>query len=211
MNAWLDPKESLSRLNGCGLKTVKKLNALGLFTCGDLLQFTGVVPGVRLDKLRVQIHKVETKDKGMVKIPYHTWKNAVVHILRKGKSVQRVRVGDLFVNDYRIFMECVWKENSKKKKKLVNPIMICVAQNMWISRDIISDDEQDEVPETLDEKLDELEENIHLCEITLLPKLALDFGKESFFQLSSVQKQNLESCLTEIDLLQSFCFQHELP
>lgn len=79
----------------------------------------------------------------MQRLPEHTWREAVVHILRPNSRVLRGRVGHCMVTtEGSVAMEVVFVEHGKVKKKLVSPIALASMQLLWLNNDVVSEEDE---------------------------------------------------------------------
>jgi hypothetical protein len=71
----------------------------------------------------------------------HSWLNLSVHIFRTDGRVWRARIGHAILDDGVVALQAEFKDEGKKKKKLVLPSSIAALQVLWVNVDVVSEDE----------------------------------------------------------------------
>ena len=149
----------VSVLPGVGKKTKFALNSVNIHTIDDLISYKQAVPGVDIaalhrvsktflnedDKLTPQTNVpiiIEKTSNGW-KTNAHTWYNCVCHIPRRGKLVSRAVIRDLVVSPYAIELTVHFFSNKRLTMKRVHPITIYTMQTLWLSREITSEDDDE--------------------------------------------------------------------
>lgn len=155
----------VSSLAGCGRVTTRKLNNASIYTIRDLLLHEEHLPGVDLGKLKAIARKEcyqlpITNTQEIVQIKAHSWYGHVAHVLRSRGQITRAIIGDVLVFPHRVLLSMTWRENRTLRRKSVSPIAVFCTQQLWLTRDIVSDDSGSE---------DETCEPLRLC----LPRLEI--------------------------------------
>jgi hypothetical protein len=80
---------------------------------------------------------------------HHSWYNIQVHIIRSDNRCLRSKVGQLIVMaDHQVGVELLFREKSKNLRKIVSPLLVATIRLMWLNRDVVSEDETENISET---------------------------------------------------------------
>eukprot|EP01047_Picozoa_sp_COSAG01_P008374 COSAG01_NODE_330_length_18723_cov_96.763155_13_plen_191_part_00 len=176
----------VSKLKGCGKMTIQKLNANGIYTCRDLIEFEGSIPKLNVESLKKKAQQQNNNQN--ICIDSHNWKDRVCHITTKKNHVVRAKIGNLIIGKHFTALEVGWKTKCKteKCKKLVTPSAVLCTHILWITNDIMSDDSDEESEETV---------------TSVLPKILVDTRCEAVKNLNPNQKKALHSVIKETNQL----------
>ena len=133
--------DNLQGLPGCGGATLAKLNLAHVYTLQDLIDFTGIIQGVNIEKLQTTAKELTNYKK---EISCHNWLGENVHILRSKGQVTRVVIGSLIFDAHRMLLSVTWRQNGSTRRTNVSPCMILATQWLWQAGDLVSDDSDDE-------------------------------------------------------------------
>lgn len=182
-NLHRDPVDTLALLKGCGRATIQKLNANGLYTYQNLLDFEGSVPGINLGTLRkVAVHEL----KNTKEVSAHNWQDRVGHVIRERGQVTRAVVENLVIGPHRVLLTVAWQSRGKTKRKSISPIAMLCTQILWLSNDVISDDSDEDSCEPME---------------TILPKFLVDVENPVIKSLNPHELRAIHSVVKETNQL----------
>lgn len=132
-------------------------------------------------------NKQVNQDENIFATIHHSWYNMSVHVIRSDHRCLRCKIGQLLVMaDHQVGVELLFRDKLKNLRKVVSPLLVATIRLMWLNRDVVSEDES---------------ENMVSLETQALPPLCLlpSLGKI----LSMKQKRPLEFVFKQTSLILS--------
>lgn len=84
-------------------------------------------------------------------IHQHSWYGRVVHVQTSNGSILRGQCRELTCHAGHVSVKVSFRQNKMNKKKHVSPIALVALHILWLSRDIVSDDEDSAENDTTDD------------------------------------------------------------
>lgn len=126
----------------------------------------------------------EQQDKHIFDTIHHSWYNKCVHVIRSDHRCLRCKVGQLLVmSDHQVGVELLFRDKLKNLRKVVSPLFVATIRLMWLNRDVVSEDEEEENMVSMETSSQELPQ---LC---LLPSIGKILNMEQKRPLEFVFKQ----------------------
>jgi hypothetical protein len=137
------------------------------------------------DKKSEEIQKSEENVRNIFETIHHSWYNKTSHVIRKDRKILHCKILKMIIMaNHQVGVELIFKENNKKLRKVVSPIFIATMRILWLNRDIVSEDDDEDDFENNEQTIDQ-----KLPDLRLLPKIGIILSREQQKPLEYTLKQ----------------------
>jgi len=121
------------------------------------------------------------EEKNIFNTIHHSWYKQSVHVIRSDNRCLRCKIGQLLVTaDHQVGVELLFRDKLKNLRKTVSPLFIATVRLMWLNRDVVSENEEENAEPFTTQSLPPL------C---LLPSIGKILSKEQKLPLEFIFKQ----------------------
>ena len=134
------PTDNIRHSNLWNPAVLQKLHTNGVHTYAQLIEYTGDIPGIDLGRWK---NLATSELENLIHVS-HNWEGRVVHVVRAKGRVTRGVIEKLTIGPHRVYLNVRWSRRGKIFRKTVTPVALLCAHILWSSKDIVSEDSEDD-------------------------------------------------------------------